>query len=704
MRKIKAREFMNLDIPSMIATLPDEKLEVEFDDGVLEANTRRMVLSWFCWELHRKFQLTPLNRSHYVGNGFPSADMVPKTLSTIASDLHYTYFGGWNANIRDHDSVYDREEVWRVIKDVGNEIYNVLSIELEEWQVSINAFHIDELFWYPPIVAIREKIEETQISISHSLDACTEVLLKDPDLLHNPIIRGLRSKQIKMGQFLQIILCLGYRDDIDLTIHRKPVVRGFYEGLTSLHDIMIESCSAKKALMFTKKPLQIVEYFNRKMQLSTVVVDKLLWEDCGSDRYSEIYVDSVILPHLEGKLYLGPGDKLVPVKADDHKLVGQQIKMRSAFNCRHRGEGSVCRVCFGELAWSIPRGTNLGHCSSTELCREGSQRTLSVKHLDGSSMVDVIEIPEEYQPFIEVCAANTDEGDEGEEGGQKMDREVIQELMGEAVSETKEESSLIKFNSRMRPMRPVLVLQSSSDKNIENASNLVNLNKSTNIKNLNIHRFTAFREVQLRVVNLREEVTEVFVPVSQGPRLGSLTRLMLHYIQENGYTVTENGDFCIDLANWDFSAPAFSLPRRHASTLDFMAEVEAFIRSPSKKSERNGFAGRMLTSYTDPVTALVDFSDLVNSKLRVNVAHLEVILLSLMRPADDPDDFNLPPFDRPIKFEEHRRLIQERSAGQIFAYERQPDYIEDVGSYSNHRRTPGLLDPFLYPEVINTHS
>ncbi|MNN53073.1 hypothetical protein D3C81_1678070 [compost metagenome] len=175
---------------------------------------------------------------------------------------------------------------------------------------------------------------------------------------------------------------------------------------------------------------------------------------------------------------------------------------------------------------------------------------------------------------------------------------------------------------------------------------------------------------------------------------------MLYYIQEQGYTVDEDGNYCIDLSNWDFGAPAFSLPRRHASTLDFMAAVEAFIRSPAKKSERNGFNGRMLTSYDDPVAALLDFSDLVNSQLRVSISHLEVILLSLSRPADDPDDYRLPDFDRPMKFEEHRTLMQYRSAGQQLAYERQPDMIEDPDSYLITKRPAGLLDPFVFPEII----
>ncbi|MNO44313.1 hypothetical protein D3C76_345520 [compost metagenome] len=182
--------------------------------------------------------------------------------------------------------------------------------------------------------------------------------------------------------------------------------------------------------------------------------------------------------------------------------------------------------------------------------------------------------------------------------------------------------------------------------------------------------------------------------------MGSLSRLMLYYIQEKGYTINVNGDFCIDLSDWDFGAPAFSLPRRHASTLDFMAAVEAFIRSPAKKSERNGFSGKMLTGYDDPVAALLDFSDLVNSQLKVSISHLEVILLSLMRPADDPDDYCLPEFGRPTKFEEHRTLMQYRSGGQQLAYERQPDMIEDPDSYLITKRPAGLLDPFVFPEVI----
>lgn len=689
MRYIKAREFMNLDIPCEWP-FKDERLKIEFDDGVIETTTRRTVLSWFCWELHRKFPRLPLNMCHHMGNDFPSADTVPKLLSNIVRDLHYVYFNP-NANAN-HDLCYDREQVWREVKDVSNNIYNVLSIFLEEWHVSINAFHLLELYLYEPIKEVRTDIQPNQLSISRAYDRATTILMKDPKLLNNPIVRGLRSKQIKMGQFLQILICRGYLTDADQVIFRKPITTGFFEGLTSLHDIMIESCSAKKALLFTKKPLRIVEYFNRKMQLSATVVDKLVWDDCGSDRYVDFPVNAANIRYLEGSLYLDEDEKLVPVRENDHHLKGQTIRMRSPMFCKYRGDGAVCHVCFGELAWAVPRGTSLGHVSSTELCREGSQRTLSVKHLDGSSETEEITIDEEYMPYIQVSAADSDDAEA---------LEVDESILGEEIPQSARESSLLKFNPRMQKMAPIMILPALADKNLENGVNLAGLTKDTIVERLNIHRFTSFREVQLKVTNLRGEISEVYIPVSQGARHGSLSRMMLYYIQENGWTVDEYGNFCIDLSNWDFAAPAFSLPRRHASTLDFMAAVEAFIRSPAKKSERNGFNGRMLTSYTDPVAALLDFADLVNSQLFVNIKHLEVILLTLMRPADDPDDYRLPPYDRPVKFEEHRTLMQYRSLGQELAYERQPDMIEDPDSYLIKDRPAGLLDPFVFPEVIN---
>ena len=700
MKRIKAREFMNRDILAEWP-LPDERLEIEFDDGVLETTIRRTSLSWFCWELHRQFPRTPLKMSHHIGNAFPSADTLPKTLSSIVRDLHYTYFTP-GTKLSNDDSAYDREDVWRVVKDVGENIYNTLSISLEEWHVHINAFHLLELYDYPPIVEIRKNLKGNQLSISNSNDAAAEILMKDPAILHNPIVRGLRSKQIKMAQFLQIILCLGYRTDMDQMIFLKAITVGFFEGLTTMHDIMIESCSAKKALMFTKKPLRIVEYFNRKMQLSTVVVDKLIWNDCGSEMYADIPVDSSIWPHLDGKFYLNESTgKLKPIRSDDRdqkkELQGKTIKTRSGMFCRYRGDGEVCHVCFGELAWSIPRDTSLGHVSSTELCREGSQRTLSVKHLDGSSEVEEIVIAEDHLPYISVCSADPAMNDNA---GVEVESGATEDFTGEAIPETARESSLLKFNPRLKKMNAVMILSATADKNMENGTGLAGMDKDTVVERLNIHRFTSFREVQIRTKNLREETHDAWIPVCQGARLGSLSRLMLYYIRDNGYTINQDGDYCIDLSNWDFGAPAFSLPRRHASTLDFMAAVEAFIRSPAKKSERNGFGGRVLTSYTDPVAALLDFSDLVNSQLRVNIAHLEVILLSLMRPGDDLDDYRLPHIDSPVKFEEHRQLMQYRSAGQQMAYERQPDTVEDPDSYLITKRPGGLLDPFIFPEVI----
>lgn len=670
MRRITARDFMNLDVLGKWP-LPDEKLEIEFDDGIMVTNTRRTIVSWFCWELHRQFPLTPIYMRHHIGNAFFTAQATLVAMSNIIRDLHYAYF---DPTMSDHqETSYDREFAWKTIARVENEIYNHLSINLEEWHTSTNAFHLLELYDHPAMKEAREAIKPNQLAITRAYERSSEILMKDPTLLHNPIVRGLRSKQIKLTQMLQILVCRGYLTDIDQIIFRKPITVGFFEGLTTMHDIMIESCSAKKALISTKKPLRIVEYFNRKMQLSTVVVHTLLWKDCKSDRYASIHVDPGMFRSLEGKFYLTNKGQLSPITEFDRHLIGQTIQIRSAMFCNHRGEGAVCRVCFGENAWSVPNRTNIGHVCSTEMCHEGSQLVLSTKHYDGSSVVDEIIISDHDADYI--CVAMPD-------------------LNNQESDNT--DSSAIKFNPRLAKMEPVLILESRARPPVDNASGLPSITPHTAIEHLSIHRVTSFREVQIRVRNLRDEEYTAHVSVSQGARLGALSKPMLRYIQENGYTVMEDGKFMVDLRDWNFDEVVFGLPMRHSNMLDYMSEIEHFIRSPSKKDDQRVSTVRKLKSYTDPVEALIDFHDLVSSKLSVNICHLEVILLSLMRPADDPDDYCLPDIDRESMFEEHGTLMAMRSAGGLLAYERQPDTIDNVDSYLIKKRPPHVLDPFVH--------
>lgn len=670
MRRITARDFMNMDVLGNWP-LPDEKLEIEFDDGIMVTNTRRTIVSWFCWELHRQFPLTPIYMRHHIGNAFFTAQATLVAMSNIIRDLHYAYF---DPTMSDHqETSYDREFAWKTIARVENEIYNHLSINLEEWHTSTNAFHLLELYDHPAMKEAREAIKPNQLAITRAYERSSEILMKDPTLLHNPIVRGLRSKQIKLTQMLQILVCRGYLTDIDQIIFRKPITVGFFEGLTTMHDIMIESCSAKKALISTKKPLRIVEYFNRKMQLSTVVVHTLLWKDCKSERYASIHVDPGMFRSLEGKFYLTNKGQLSPITEFDRHLIGQTIQIRSAMFCNHRGEGAVCRVCFGENAWSVPNRTNIGHVCSTEMCHEGSQLVLSTKHYDGSSVVDEIIISDHDADYI--CVAMPD-------------------LNNQESDNT--DSSAIKFNPRLSKMEPVLILESRARPPVDNASGLPSITPHTAIEHLSIHRVTSFREVQIRVTNLRNEEYTAHVSVSQGARLGALSKPMLRYIQENGYTVMEDGKFMVDLKDWNFDEVVFGLPMRHSNMLDYMSEIEHFIRSPSKKDDQRVSTVRKLKSYTDPVEALIDFHDLVSSKLSVNICHLEVILLSLMRPADDPDDYCLPDIECESMFEEHGTLMAMRSAGGLLAYERQPDTIDNVDSYLIKKRPPHVLDPFVH--------
>lgn len=655
MRRINARDWMNLSAEE-IWNFGDERFIMIFDDGELETTTRRSIFSWYHWEAHRTYPKTPLRICHHMGSKPLSSDTACNILSAVARDIHETY--GWTIN---------RETVWKIFYEISNKTYNVFTEELEEYHTSSNILDYLEIFDHPSIQEANAAVRPTQNSLDDTYEKISEVMYHCQELSHNPVVRAVRSGLVKIDQVNQIVGPRGFMTDVDSNIFRKPITVGYLQGLTSLYDSMIESRSAVKALTFTKKPLRQVEYFNRKMQLSASNLrDLILQKDCGSDEYITAHVTKNLLKGIEGKYYLKEG-KLVAARREDTHLIGKTIMWRTPTKCRLRGEGACCETCMGEIAYSVPDHTNLGHVSSTEMCQEGSQLVMSVKHYDGSSKVAEMDIPENDAKFIR----------ESTEAGRVM------------------------LNHNLANKKAYLVMESTSKPPAEGAAGLATLTKDTDISLLSPHRITSFRDVLFGYESQNPEtgeamVLEEYVSVSLGSRLGSLSKEFLQYVVDRGYTITDSGDYRVELDQWDFGQVAFELPLRHLNMLDYMSEIEVFLRSPTDASRDSRIGGsKKLIDYTSIDEALLDLYELASSKLSVNIVHLENLLVSMMRSARDPNDYRIPPFGEPVMFERHSKLMEMRSMGSGFAYERQPAMIEDVDSYLITNRPPHILDPML---------
>lgn len=651
MRTINALDLLHLSHAD-IWNMPDEKFILRFEDGELETTTRRTIFSWYHWEVHRQYEKIPLMTYHHMGQAALGSDTMLDILSHCSRDIHLAY----------GDSI-DREQTWKLYYQVVNDVYNDFSSNLEAYQTSSNILDYLEIFDHPEVQAANAAVRPNQTSITKAYDRIGKAVMTAPELRHNAVALACRSGLLKLNQMIQIPGPRGFMTDADSNIFQHPIVKGYLEGITTIHDAAIESRGAVKALLFTKKPLRQVEYFNRKMQLSTAIVRDLVMNDCGSTEYINLFVSKVVLKGIEGKNYLKEG-KLYPVTPESTDIINTTIQMRSPLLCRYRGKNSVCAVCFGQIAYSVPRDTNLGHVSSTEMCQEGSQLVLSVKHYEGSSVVMAMSIDDSDSRYIR----------EGDSAGKVF---IQSHLKGKGV---------------------YLLMDSVSKPPVEGASGLASLNAQTDISALSIARITSFRDVIFGYDGDGGYANETYVSISLGSRLGSLSRDFLSYIREEGYTITDSGMYKVMLDNWDFDKVAFELPLRHLNMLDYMSEIEVFLRSPSdNKSDGRAGVSKKLIDYTSFDAAVADLYELVSSKLSVNIAHLEVILLSLTRSATDPDDYRIPEFGEPAMFERHSTLMEGRSAGASMAFERQPAIIENVDSYLNTERDYHILDNMIVP-------
>lgn len=662
MRKINAHDLVR-EAKDFLFDQPDEKFTLVFDDGEMVTTRRRTLISSYMWEVHREHSRLPILKRHHIGNGIFTSNTVNKILSNVARDMH---------ELVGEDN-YKREELWRQFHVIINDIYNVFSTALEAYVTSVNSFDFLEVYDHPPIKAIREGIKNTNVSVVRGYEKASDVFYQDEAIAHNQSIKNLRGGLVNGEQFNQIIVTRGFTTDHESTIFRNRVSGNYFSGIRSYAEALMESRTATKAIIFTKAPLKAVEYFNRKVQLSTHQVANIVMEDCGSEYFHEIEMNATRLRDFEGKYYLLEGElnggrnHYHTVQRSHQHLNGKTIFMRSAMFCKYRASGTICKTCMGELAYSVPYGTNVGHVSATVFCGQSSQLVLKIKHIERSSGVDPVIISEEERTYV---------------------------LNGE-------EPTHIRLNPKLKDKKVTLIISALAKQNVDNASTISALSLKDIYPEMPLHRFSTLKDVSFEHVTDEGVTMRYHIPVSRGARLSSLSYYFIKFMLEQQFTIGEDGAYHIDLEQWDFDRQAFELPSRHVSMLDYMSEVEVMYRSTREESTRHLGKIPLLTSYKNPTHALLDLHDLVSTRLEVNIAHLENMLLALSAPAHDKNDYRLPEYGQEIRFVKHGQAIAHRSMGVTMAFEDQVRVMEDMQQYLETDRNPHMLDPILMPELLN---
>src|SRR5690606_23569749 len=125
------------------------------------------------------------------------------------------------------------------------------------------------------------------------------------------------------------------------------------------------------------------------------------------------------------------------------------------------------------------------------------------------------------------------------------------------------------------------------------------------------------------------------IPVGMKGRRGSFTYDFLKYIKTKGFSVNVFHNYVFDMSDWDWNLPFIVLPMKHYSMGEHSALLAAAIESRVDQM-------KVRDTETSPDAFLVDFFDLVNSRLSANLATLSVVVYGIMVVSATENNYSLP--------------------------------------------------------------
>lgn len=647
MNEILARDFMNLS-EEQIWTMPNQDILLKFDNGeCITTGIRETIYCYYCWEFHKRYPKLQLLPSHHMGSKLLNPKTHTDLLGNIVVDCYNIY--------RDQGVYLNMDDVNELIFAITNRIYNVFVEMTERYVKSISVLDFAQIVRHPKVIEVIKKVTDTngqgEFTINKANDFIEKFITTDPEFRGNGIADPLRYRLITAGSALQCVGLRGNPTDIDSHIFRKSVFSGYARGIRNITDLAEDSRTAAKSLFFQRDPMRKSEYFNRACQLSAATLQNLHMVDCGNKDYYPITIKSKkLLKDMIGIYHYCEALKTErPIRQYDTHLVGKTVKCRLVFSCKHPDRNGVCYRCYGDLSLSIPANTNIGHVAASDVQSRVAQLLLSNKHLDSSANIDAIYLSEYDRGFVTTGAKEN-----GLYFAKGMHKRKLKIVIAEADTQGLDYVKVVATSDQLVP-----------------------------------YRLSEIGYIQIMLSDKPEDAHTVCV--SCDTRKSYLSRNMLRYVKDKDWTINEQGNYVIDMSDWDMREHFLELPLKHFSTVDYMQSIEGFIKGGITRD------GDSIMNYEDPAAALMAFHDLVSVKLDCHVSHLQVIILSTMVQSSEDRDFRLPLPREQGKSAFYNQQMAMRSLSATMAYQNQAMILYSPTSYLCHKRPPHPLDPMLVP-------
>lgn len=659
MKAIQIREILKFSPKELLEGLKTD-LNVVMEDGEVHfVNHRELIIIRYLLQLFEMFpqlkiETRHLLRNYFSSNGLFTSKSIPKWFEVAIKDIVEFV-------VKPQSNRAILSEVYRLIWEINNQIYNEIVYNNLSYSSSVNIEEFLEIQMDNRLIDSMRNVakKQTPESVKNSYNVLEDIIYNKKELASNQIVKNYIAGTINQNQVKQILASRGFLTEINNMIYKYPIASSFCLGLDNIYDMSVESRAAAKALSVATSSIKDSEYFARETQLVTMITEKLVDGDCGNNDYVEWYVkgskegEKSDIPNLIGKRYFNPKTKKEEViTAKDKHLEGQTIKLRSVLNCKLKDPRCICTACFGDLSYAIPLHSNIGHYCTTEITEQITQGLLSTKHHTGSASSGAITLDKIGEMFF-TLSDNT----------------------------YYFKSSIFKTAKT----KYFLIVDQ------ESGFGLKDLNPTVNVNKLNTARVSRISEIFIQeVAPGKDNLHPIQIEVNK--RYGSFTYNFLEYVAKNGFTMDDNDRYVIDLSGWDPKDSVISMPEVEYDFKTLLVALKHEIKN--MKTDEIG------VGYETPESLVQKLFDLLNGRISVNLALIEVIVYSFTVKDPDTGDYSLARGVKDKKLGKIKSVVKNRSLGAGYGWEELLRLILSPRSYIGHNSVGHPMDIFIKPNEV----
>lgn len=661
------REFLKFTQSELRQGLKTD-LNVIYEDGVvIPMTSKEIIVQRYMLDIFKVIDAisnsqVPIRSGICISNFYTNGVLTSKTLNkcfeVILSDVVELI-------VKPNNSRDCLPMIYSKMYEIFNVIYNDLLYNILHYSNSINIHDFLEIQFEDELLKSMADVVKlkTPESVNKTYEVLDKIIRGNAELKkHNIIARGYISGSVNANQVKQLLASRGYVTELNSSIFNTPVASSFTLGMQHIYDLGIESRSGAKALYLSNRAVQDSEYFARELQLITMIVERLVDGDCGNNDYMDWFVRSSEnggksdLANLIGKYYYNPTTKREEVITENHKhLENTTIKLRVAINCKLQDDRAICSKCFGDLYHAIHKHTNIGHFCSTEITEKLTQSILSTKHLSGTASGNSVKLDDVKRNIFTIKSNNY----------------------------------YFKSNIIKRGVDIKLLI------GMDNAFGLKDLNPNVDIYKFNPTRISKVSEIMLQITNLKTNETNLLnIEIKDNNKFGILTYSFLNYVLKTGYVLDDFDRYVINMNDWDYTNPLIVMPEFEYNFLNLAKNIKSLLRN-IKVIKGEG-------STETPESLLQQLFDLVNFKLDVNIAMLEIVVYAMTVSSIKQNDYNLGRNSNDRQMMKSLELITNRSLGAGYAWQDVVNNILSPKSYYGQNGIDHPLDVMIKPnEVIS---